>query len=127
SEESFSAENDLTIEVPTEDLEKLKRQPVDQPSSLLWEIIMGTKDPKIRNPLLLIIHTRYASSVAPMLLVMVAMPVGIMVSRGSRLAGLGAALPPLLIYFIAYFIFQGLGARNKVSPYLASYLPDLFL
>jgi len=127
SEESFSAENDLTIEVPTEDLEKLKRQPVDQPSSLLWEIIMGTKDPKIRNPLLLIIHTRYASSVAPMLLVLVAMPVGIMVSRGSRLAGLGAALPPLLIYFIAYFIFQGLGGRNRISPYLAAYLPDMIL
>ena len=127
SAQTFSAENDLTIEVPTEDLERLKRQAVDQPSSVLWEIIMGTKDPRIRNPLLLIIHTRYASSIAPMLLVLVAMPVGIMVSRGSRLAGLGAALPPLLIYFLTFFVFQGLGGRNRVSPYIAAYLPDLIL
>jgi len=127
SEESFSAENDLTIEVPTENLEKLNRQPVDMPASAIWERIMATKDPKFRNPLLLIIHTRYASSLAPALLVLVAMPVGIMVSRGSRLAGLGAALPPLLIYFITYFIFQGLGGRNRISPYLAAYLPDMIL
>jgi len=127
SVEEFSAENDLTLEVPTEDLDKLKRQPVDQPSDWLWERIFAAKDQKARNPLLLILHTRYAASLAPMLLVLVGMPIGIMVSRGSRLAGLGAALPPLLIYFISYFIFQGLGARNKVSPYLAAYLPDLFL
>lgn len=127
SEDAFSAENDLTIEVPTEDLDKLKRQPVDQPQGELWRRIWSTKDPKVRNPLLVIVHTRYAASLAPMLLVLVGMPIGVMVSRGSRLAGLGAALPPLLIYFITFFIFQGLGARNRVSPYLAAYLPDLIL
>jgi lipopolysaccharide export LptBFGC system permease protein LptF len=123
----FSAENDLTLEVPTEDLDKLKRQPVDQPSDWIWEHIVSAKDAKVRNFLLLVIHTRYAASLAPMLLVLVAMPIGILVSRGSRLAGLGAALPPLLIYFISYFIFQGLGARNRVPPIMAAYLPDLFL
>ena len=127
AEDVFSAENDLTIEIPTENLETLKRQPVDMPQDELWWRIHGTKDPKVRNPLILIVHTRFASSLAPMLLVLVAVPIGIMVSRGSRLAGLGAALPPLLIYFISFFIFQGLGARNRVSPLLAAYLPDLFL
>jgi len=127
SEEWFSAENDLSLEVPTDDLEKLKRQAVDQPADVLWGRVWATEDPKVRNPLLLILHTRYASSLAPMLLVLVAMPVGIMVSRGSRLAGLGAALPPLLIYFLTFFVFQGLGARNRVSPLLAAYLPDVIL
>lgn len=127
STQMFSAENDLTIEVPTEDLEKLKRQPPDLPAGELWERIMAAKDVKTRNPLLLIIHSRYAASLAPMLLVLVGMPIGIMVSKGSRLAGLGAALPPLLTYFIAFFIFQGLGGRNRVDPYLAAYLPDLVL
>jgi len=126
-EEVFSAENDLSVEIPTEDLEKLQRQPVDLPLDELWWKFYGTKDPKLRNFLLTIIHTRYASSLAPLLLVLVAMPVGIMVSRGSRLAGLGAALPPLLIYFISYFIFQGLGAKSRVPALMAAYAPDLFL
>jgi lipopolysaccharide export system permease protein len=124
--EVFSAER-LSIELPTDDLEKLKRQPVDQPLDELWWKYYGAKDPKVRSFLLMIIHTRYASSLAPLLLVLVAMPIGIMVSRGSRLAGLGAALPPLLIYFISYFIFQGLGAKNRLPPLLAAYAPDLFL
>ena len=53
--------------------------------------------------------------------------VGILVRRGSRLAGLGAALPPLLVYFVCYFVFQGLGDKNRISPLLAAYAPDLFL
>ena len=81
----------------------------------------------MRNQILMILHTRYASSLAPMLLVLVAMPIGILVQRGSRLAGLGAALPPLLIYFVSYFIFQGLGDKSRVHPILAAYAPDLFL
>ena len=58
---------------------------------------------------------------------MVAMPIGILVKKGSRLAGLGASLPPLLVYLVCYFIFQGLGDKNRISPYLAAYGPDLFL
>jgi lipopolysaccharide export LptBFGC system permease protein LptF len=127
SEDAFSAENDLTIEIPTDDLDNLKRQAVDMPQDELWWRIHGSKDPRVRNPMILFVHTRFASSLAPMLLVLIGMPIGIMVSRGSRLAGLGAALPPLLIYFISFFIFQGLGVRNKISPLLAAYLPDLFL
>jgi lipopolysaccharide export LptBFGC system permease protein LptF len=125
--EEFTAENDLTLDVPTGDLQKLKRQTVDEPAAKLWERIMAAKDPKVRNPLLLILHTRYAASLTPLLLVLVGMPIGIMVSRGSRLAGLGAALPPLLIYFVSYFIFQGVGTKSLVHPLLAAYLPDLFV
>lgn len=125
--EEFSAENDMTVEIPTDDLDKLKRQPPDWPQEDLIQGIRTTKDPKFRNFLTLILHTRYASSLAPMLLILLAMPIGIMVSRGSRLAGLGAALPPLLIYFISYFIFQGLGAKNRVPPLVAAYAPDVFL
>jgi lipopolysaccharide export LptBFGC system permease protein LptF len=125
--EEFSAESDLTIEMPTEDLDKLPRQVVDLPREKLCELIFATKEREKRNPLILILHTRYASSITPLLLVLVAMPIGILVNRGSRLAGLGAALPPLLIYFISYFIFQGLGARNRVPPLVAAYAPDLFL
>jgi lipopolysaccharide export system permease protein len=126
-EDWFSAENDLTMDIPAEDLNNIKPQPIDLPGDQLWEMLTGTKDPLLRSRILTILHTRYASSLAPMLLILVAMPIGILVKRGSRLAGLGAALPPMLIYFVSYFIFQGLGDKNRVPPYIAAYAPDLFL
>ena len=123
----FSAESDLTIEVPTEDVDRLPPQLPDRDRDWINEKLLTVKDAKVRNPMRMILHTRYAASIAPMLLVLVAMPIGTMVSRGSRLAGLGAALPPLLIYFISYFIFQGLGAKNRVDPLVAAYAPNVFL
>jgi len=126
-QELFSARSDVTIEIPPEDTDNAPRQLVDQPAEELWRKVFATRDPAVRNPILLILHTRYASSLAPMLLVLVAMPIGVLVRRGSRLAGLGAALPPLLLYFVMYFVFQGLGDKNRVSPLLAAYAPDLFL
>jgi len=127
-QEMFRAGGDVTYEIPPEKpLDDSQRQLVDQPSKQLWDKYFATRDPAVRNPILLILHTRYAASLAPMLLVLVAMPIGILVRRGSRLAGLGAALPPLLIYFVCYFVFQGLGDKNRVSPVLAAYAPDLFL
>lgn len=126
--EEFSAGSDFPVDIPTtEEPEKVARQLLDQPSVDLWPKYFAAKDRAARNPILLILHTRYASSLAPMLLVLVAMPIGVLVRRGSRLAGLGAALPPLLIYFVSYFIFQGLGEKSRVHPLLAAYAPDLFL
>jgi lipopolysaccharide export LptBFGC system permease protein LptF len=127
-EDSFSAGSDVTIPIPQEaPLDDSRRQEVDQRSVDLWPKVYATQDPAVRNRLLLILHTRYAASLAPMLLVLVAMPIGITVRRGSRLAGLGAALPPLLIYFVCFFVFQGLGNQNRVQPLLAAYAPDMFL
>ena len=126
-EEWLSAENELTVDIPTEDLNKIPRGRPDLTAEELWELLAATKDRLERARILTILHTRYASSLAPMLLILVAMPIGILVRKGSRLAGLGAALPPMLIYFVSYFIFQGLGDKNRVSPYVAAYAPDLFL
>jgi lipopolysaccharide export system permease protein len=126
-EEWLSAENDLTVEIPAEDLNKVPRQLQDLDSEALWDNLAASKDKLQRARVLTILHTRYASSLTPMLLILVAMPIGILVRKGSRLAGLGAALPPMLIYFVSYFIFQGLGDKNRVSPYFAAYAPDFFL
>jgi lipopolysaccharide export system permease protein len=126
--ESFSSGGDLFVDVPPEKpLTDAQRQLADQPSRILWEKYFATNDAAERNPILMVLHTRYAASLAPMLLVLVAMPIGILVRRGSRLAGLGAALPPLLIYFVCYFLFQGLGDKSRVSAVLAAYAPNLFL
>jgi lipopolysaccharide export LptBFGC system permease protein LptF len=122
-----SAGSDVSVEIPLEEFENAQPQDVDQPDDILVDKIKAAPDRATRNPLLLILHTRYSSSLAPLLLVLVAVPIGILVRRGSRLAGLGAALPPLLIYLVSYFVFQGLGDKNRVHPILAAYAPDLFL
>jgi lipopolysaccharide export LptBFGC system permease protein LptF len=126
-QEYFFAKSDVTVEISIKDYESSEHQLVDQPAEQLWDKVFAAKDRAVRNPILLILHTRYASSLAPLLLVLVAVPIGILVRRGSRLAGLGAALPPLMIYLITYFIFQGLGDKNRVSPVVAAYAPDAFL
>jgi len=125
-QQQFSAGNDVSFDIPPEEM-NVPRQLPDKPAEELWEMYFKSKDRSLRNQILLILHTRYAASLAPMLLVLVAMPIGILVQRGSRLAGLGAALPPLLLYFVLYFVFQGLGDKSRVNPLLAAYAPDLFL
>jgi lipopolysaccharide export system permease protein len=125
-QELFSAGNDVKFDIPPEEM-NVPRQLPDKPADELWELYFKSKDQALRNQILLILHTRYASSLAPLLLVLVAMPIGILVQRGSRLAGLGAALPPLLLYFVLYFVFQGLGDKSRVHPLVAAYAPDLFL
>ncbi|MBI3857761.1 MAG: LptF/LptG family permease [Planctomycetes bacterium] len=125
--EELSVGNELTIEFPNEDPDKAPRQLVDQPQDVLWRLYVASDDRGLRSQILLILNSRYAASLTPMLLVLVAMPIGILVRRGSRLAGLGAALPPLLIYFISFFVFQGLGDRHRLPPLVAAYGPDVFL
>jgi lipopolysaccharide export LptBFGC system permease protein LptF len=125
-EERIEAGGDVTIPIPPERTD-VQRQNIDRPADQLREQIEAATSSAVRNPLRMILHTRYAAALAPLLLVLVAMPIGILVRRGSRLAGLGASLPPLMIYFVCYFVFQGLGDKNRISPYLAAYGPDLFL
>ncbi|HZE99973.1 MAG TPA: LptF/LptG family permease [Planctomycetota bacterium] len=126
-QENFSAGNDVTIDIPLDEYENALRQQVDWTSDELWELYFQSRDKALRQRLLLFLHTRYSASLAPLLLVLVAVPIGILVRKGSRLAGLGAALPPLLIYFVSYFVFQGLGDKNRVHPLVAAYAPDAFL
>lgn len=126
-EERFSAESDITIPLDFDTTEKLDWVLWEQPAEMLWANIAATKDPALRNPMIMTLHTRYAQSLAPFLLLLVSVPIGILVRRGTRLAGLGAAVPPLLVYVVSFFIFQGFGNGNRVHPLLAAYAPDLFL
>lgn len=126
-EERFSAENDLDITITPEQLGKTQRKIPDMSSGELWALLATTSDRAVGNQITFVLNSRYAASLAPMLLVLVAMPIGILVRRGSRLAGLGAALPPLLIYFVSYFVFQGLGDKGRLHPILAAYAPNIFL
>lgn len=67
------------------------------------------------------LHVRFARSLAPLVLVFLCVPIGILVRKGSRLAGMGAALPPLIGYIVLMVVFQTLGAKDLLPPALAAY------
>ncbi len=114
------------------DLAGERDRPEDaEPDELgLWDLLELLPDqaqPGRKTQIQLAIHTRVAQSCAPLLLVLVAAPVGAFVRRGSKLAGFGAALPLLLAYLVLFFVFQGVGRRGAIPPVVAAFLPDLIL
>lgn len=126
-EHNFEAQSDIQVPLEIDDYKDPERRLEDQRQDQLWGLYRLTKDPKVKKQIQLILHTRYAQSAAPLLLVMICAPIGIWVRKGSRLAGLGAALPPLLAYFIAFFVTQSMGDGRRMSPVLAAWLPDAIL
>ena len=70
-------------------------------------------------------YRRYAISFAPLLFLLIGIPIGIIIRKGSKVAGLGISA---LIIFLGYYpltIFGTyLGNINKITPQLAIWLPN---
>ena len=124
SQHRFEAQSDIEIPLEIQDVIEPGIRDEDLPSDALWEKYGRATDKKKRAYYRLILHTRLSQAAAPLLLVLVCAPIGVWVRKGSRLAGLGAALPPLLFYFTSFFVTQGMGEKLKMSPVLAAWLPD---
>jgi len=71
------------------------------------------------------IHLRFAKSLGPVCLILLGVPIGILVKKGTKMSGLGVAIPPLLIYFVLFFLGQGLAQRNLVAPEVGAYGANL--
>lgn len=69
-------------------------------------------------------HLRRARTVAPVFLVLLCLAIGILTRRTSRMAGLAAALPPLLLYILCSMLGEGLGRKGPLSPAAAAWLAD---
>jgi lipopolysaccharide export system permease protein len=126
AEHTVSAESDVAIPLELDEFRSADIRLEDRPREDL-ERLLESADPKLAGRIRVILQTRLAASAAPLLLVLMAVPIGLYVRRGSRLAGLGAALPPLLVYFVSFFIFQGLGDKGRIDPLVAAWAPDGFL
>ena len=124
AEHRFQAESDIEIPLELDDYIPDERRLEDRPAEELWRLHDAEASPKKRDDLLLILHTRWSQAAAPFLLVLVGAPIGVWVRKGSRLAGLGAALPPLLFYFVSFFITQGMGDKGKIDAVAAAWIPD---
>jgi lipopolysaccharide export system permease protein len=126
-EHRFEAQSDIEVPLDMKDYHDPRPRLEDQPQEELWIRYRASQDRKERDSIRLILHTRYAQSAAPLLLVLVCAPIGIWVRKGSRLAGLGAALPPLLLYFIAFFVTQSMGESHRLNPVAAAWIPVALL
>ncbi|HEX7898994.1 MAG TPA: LptF/LptG family permease [Planctomycetota bacterium] len=126
-EHRFEAQSDIEVPLEIQDYKDPSQRPEDLPQEELWKLYRTAPDKKKRDYARLIMHSRYAQSAAPLLLVLICAPIGIWVRKGSRLAGLGAALPPLLLYFIAFFVTQSMGENGRMAPLVAAWLPDAIL
>jgi lipopolysaccharide export LptBFGC system permease protein LptF len=118
------AESDLSIPVEIQDLAPPEKNQDEKGVEELWEDATWAARGHIRNRALTTIHARYAQALAPLLLVLVSVPIGTFVRRGSRLAGLGASLPALLVYIVAFFLFKGMGDKGRLAPALAGWAAD---
>lgn len=127
-EHHFEAQSDIEVPLELDDYSNAARRTEDLPQEELWRLYHDPETPRrTRAEIRLVLHTRYAQAAAPLLLVLVCAPIGIRVRKGSRLAGLGAALPPLMAYFISFFVAQSMGEGGRLSPVLAAWIPDLVL
>lgn len=122
-----SAENEYQVPLPLKDFMTSKPRPENLPSWELWKALRKLKPGHERNWLTTAYYSRFAQSLVPFFITLVSVPIGVFVRRGSRLAGLGAALPPLLIYIVAFFVFQGMGENGRIRPYVAAFAPDALL
>lgn len=122
-----SAENEFTIDLNLDDSLTPDKRADNLSYSKMVEQIRNEPDPRKRNWMLTSLYSRFGQSLAPFCLVVIAVPVGIMVRRGSRLAGMGAALPPLLLYLVLFFLFRGMGDNGRVPAPVAAFAPDAIL
>jgi lipopolysaccharide export LptBFGC system permease protein LptF len=109
------------VEFELEDVYRAQRGPADMSAGELDEYRGFSLPERPRVAAEIEYHGRIARSLAPMVLVLLCAPVGAFVRKGSRLAGMGAALPPLLAYIGLMVVGEGLASRGHVSPAVAAY------
>ncbi|HLF93961.1 MAG TPA: LptF/LptG family permease [Planctomycetota bacterium] len=122
-----SAENEFTIDLNLNEILKPDKRADNLRTREMIKEWRNEPDPRKRNWMLTSLYSRFGQSLAPFCLVVIAVPIGIMVRRGSRLAGMGAALPPLLLYLVLFFLFRGMGDNGRVPAPVAAFAPDAIL
>jgi len=119
SEGSFQRDEVVPFEL--EDIFKQRRGAADMPTHELGQYRLQPTDPNRVNEANTEYHGRFARSLAPLVLVLLCAPIGIFVKKGSRLAGMGAALPPMLAYIVLMVAGEGAASKGQIDPPIATY------
>ncbi|MBI3271078.1 MAG: LptF/LptG family permease [Planctomycetes bacterium] len=71
------------------------------------------------HKLLTELYRRTSFSFAPLVLMLAAAPLGVLARPGGKLAGVGLAVLPMLVFYMLYALGQTLGLRGAVPPEVA--------
>lgn len=126
-ERQILAEGDVPVPMPLVDPTKGQKDADDLHSWEIPDYAARTPVRSRRQKAWTAYYTRYAQASVPLLLTLVSVAIGVLVKRGSRLAGLGAALPPILVYFVLFFVFRAMGEKGRVPPVAAALAPPAVL
>ena len=113
-----------TITMPVEDPYAQPKGMRDMPGLELLSEWQRT-DGEYRRELYTEFQLRNAKALGPVCLIFLAVPAGIFVRRGTRMAGLGVALPPILGYLVILFFGESLANRGIVSPEVGAFGADV--
>jgi lipopolysaccharide export system permease protein len=119
--EGFIGERVLTVQM--EDPTARNKGPEDR-SGLDLVSEWSRSEGIYRNVLYTELHLRFAKALGPICLILLGIPIGIRVKKGTKMSGLGMALPPLLVYFLLFFVGQSLAQRRLVAPEVGAYAPN---
>ena len=123
----ITGKGDITI---TLDLERLDQKPKgykDMSASEMRELLKTDLSPKLRAEVQTERYARFAWTASPLFLVLLCIPIGVLTRKGSRMAGLGAALPPFLLYLVCTLLGEGLGKRGQLPPIGAAWFAEAVL
>ncbi len=113
------------------DIEPLLHRPrklYEMPTPQLVERLAASGAGGARDSTLAERHQRMAWAMGPFVLILLGAPIGILLRKGSRLAGFGASLPGGTVYFVLATVGQVFATRLPLDPLAVIWFADaLFL
>lgn len=120
--ESRGERSEIKGELMLEDGGALKK-PAGMTAGELLTMARTHKDADQRNRALYEYYVRYARSLAPLILIVLGLIVGAMVTKGSKLIGLGSSLPILTLYFLMVMITEGMAEKPPIPIAMLAFAP----
>ncbi|MBI2900371.1 MAG: LptF/LptG family permease [Planctomycetes bacterium] len=122
SRRRISGEGDIRVSFDIDNL--YERANVASELSSRELLARAARDPGNRAEMMSEYHARFARGATPLFLISIGAAIGIFVRRGSRLAGLGASVPPFLLYVLLELVFVSLGNHGRIPPPAAAWAPN---
>lgn len=121
----MKGEGEIRIELDVSSLKHHSKGAKDMSSAELLEYARNSASEKSRRKAWTQYYTRHALALGPLFLILLCAPIGILIKKGSRLAGFGTAIPPFLLYLLCTLMGRALGEGNHLPPIIAGWLPDI--
>jgi lipopolysaccharide export LptBFGC system permease protein LptF len=125
--ERVQAGSDISVTLEIEGLDRRQRGPKDMSSAEIRDYIPNAPSKRKKAEARTEYYRRLSGTLSPLFLVLLCVPIGILTRKASRMAGMGAALPPFLLFLVFALLGQGLGERGRVSAAFGAWMADAAL